>query len=151
MERQALKKGKAVNFDPGVEPEESVEIRYRTNDSSYEAIGELLIDNPTGLLVERDELVSLLHHLDREEQIVARGARRRTCSRAAPPGAGAPRMRLHRERRRHGLRCLMIALREAEIDVLIGKGLLSSETRHDLHVVREALYAHLDQTLGSAP
>ena len=72
LQREALKKGKAVNFDPGVEPEEPVEIRYRTNDSSYEAIGELLIDNPTGLLVERDELVSLLHHLDREEQIVAR-------------------------------------------------------------------------------
>ena len=72
LEREALKKGKAANFDPGVEPEEPVEIRYRTNDSTYEAIGELLIDNPMGLLIERDELVSLLHHLDREEQIVAR-------------------------------------------------------------------------------
>jgi len=39
----------------------------------------------------------------------------------------AARMRLHRERRRHGLRCLMIELRETEIDVLIGKGLLNSE------------------------
>jgi hypothetical protein len=41
--------------------------------------------------------------------------------------------------------------RETEIDVLIGKGLLSSEMRHDPRVVRQALYAHLDQTLGSAP
>jgi hypothetical protein len=40
-------------------------------------------------------------------------------------------MRLHRERRRQGLRCLMIELRETEIDVLIGKGLLNSEMRHD--------------------
>ena len=63
----------------------------------------------------------------------------------------AARMRLHRERRREGLRCLTIELRETEIDVLIGKGLLSSETRHDSHVVREALYAHLDQTLASTP
>jgi hypothetical protein len=63
----------------------------------------------------------------------------------------AARMRLHRERRRAGLRCLIIELRETEIDVLITKGLLNSETRHDPHVVREALYAHLDQTLGSTP
>jgi hypothetical protein len=55
------------------------------------------------------------------------------------------------ERRRLGLRCLMIELRATEIDVLIAKGLLNSETRHDSHVVRQALYAHLDQTLGSAP
>ena len=38
------------------------------------------------------------------------------------------------------LRCLMIELRETEIDVLIGKGLLNSEIRHDSRVVREALY-----------
>jgi hypothetical protein len=60
----------------------------------------------------------------------------------------AARMRLHRERRRAGLRCLTIELRETEIDVLVGKGLLNSEMRHDSHVVRQALYAHLDQTLG---
>jgi hypothetical protein len=58
-------------------------------------------------------------------------------------------MRLHRERRRQGLRCLLIELRETEIDVLVGKGLLNSETRHDPRAVTEALYAHLDQTLGS--
>src|SRR5262245_24139145 len=57
----------------GAEPEEPRPVRYRTNDSSYEAIGELLVSNPTGILVERDELVSLLKHLDREEQCVARG------------------------------------------------------------------------------
>jgi hypothetical protein len=57
-------------------------------------------------------------------------------------------MRRHRKRRRHGLRCLIIELRETEIDMLVAKGLLNSETRHDSHVVREALYAHLDQTLG---
>src|SRR5262245_34680217 len=57
----------------GAGPEEPRSVRYRTNDSSYEAIGELLVSNPTGILVERDELVSLLKHLDREEQCVARG------------------------------------------------------------------------------
>jgi Protein of unknown function (DUF3987) len=57
----------------GAGPEEPKPVRYRTNDSSYEAIGALLASNPSGLLVERDELVSLLKHLDREEQCVARG------------------------------------------------------------------------------
>jgi hypothetical protein len=61
----------------------------------------------------------------------------------------AARMRLHRDRRRRGLRCLTIELREREIDVLIGKGLLNSETRNDPGAVCEALYAHLEQTLGS--
>jgi hypothetical protein len=65
--------------------------------------------------------------------------------------AAAERMRLHRERRRLGLRCLMIQIRETEIDVLIGKGFLRAETRNDLYAVREALYAHLDRTLGAAP
>jgi hypothetical protein len=64
------------------------------------------------------------------------------------PSPGAERMRLHRDRRRRGLRCLTIELRETEIDVLIGKGLLTSETRHDRGAVCDALYAHLEQTLG---
>jgi hypothetical protein len=45
----------------------------------------------------------------------------------------------------------MIELRETEIDVLIGKGLLNNEMRHDPRIVREALHAHLDQTLASTP
>jgi hypothetical protein len=57
----------------GTGPEEPKPVRYRTNDSSYEAIGALLVSNPSGLLVERGELVTLLKHLDREEQCVARG------------------------------------------------------------------------------
>ena len=47
------------------------------------------------------------------------------------------------------MRCLTIELRETEIDVLIEKGLLASETRHDPGAICDALYAHLDQTLGS--
>src|SRR5262245_31405684 len=57
----------------GAGPEQPTPVRYRTNDSSYEALGALLVSNPAGLLVERDELVTLLKHLDREEQRVARG------------------------------------------------------------------------------
>jgi hypothetical protein len=40
--------------------------RYRTNDSTVEKLGELLRDNPAGLLVLRDELVGLIANWDRE-------------------------------------------------------------------------------------
>jgi hypothetical protein len=78
LEKDALKKSKdgakvEINFDVGEEPKEPLPVRFRTNDSTYEAIGELLVANPNGILVERDELVSLLKHLDRDEQAVARG------------------------------------------------------------------------------
>jgi hypothetical protein len=61
----------------------------------------------------------------------------------------AERMRRHRERRNKKLRCLMIELRETEIDELIRKGLLKLETRNDRSAIRKALYAHFDRTLGS--
>ena len=60
-------------------------------------------------------------------------------------------MRRHRERRRDGLRCLVIELHETEIDTLIRIGLLKNEMRNDLGAVIDALYAYLDQTLGSIP
>jgi putative DNA primase/helicase len=60
-------------LDLGKQPKEPVDLRYRTNDTSYEKLGELLLGNPAGVLIERDELVSLLVHLDQEQQAVARG------------------------------------------------------------------------------
>jgi hypothetical protein len=73
------------------------------------------------------------------------------------PATGAPgsrsaaeRMRAHRERRRLGLRCLTVQLRETEIDVLVGKGLLPPETRNDSRAIIEAVHRHFDQTLASA-
>ena len=62
--------------------------------------------------------------------------------------AAAERMRRYRERRRDGLRCLMIELRETEIDALVGMGLLRAEMRNDASTIIEALYAHFDGTLG---
>jgi putative DNA primase/helicase len=77
LAKEALKKNRDakldLDLDLGNEPAEPQLIRYRTNDSSYEAIGELLIANPAGIMVERDELISLLRHLDRDDQAVARG------------------------------------------------------------------------------
>ena len=61
--------------------------------------------------------------------------------------AAAERMRRHRQRRRDGLRCLIIELRETEIDALIHKGLLKPEIRTVTSAVIDALYAHLDNTL----
>jgi len=63
--------------------------------------------------------------------------------------AAAKRMRLHRERRRNGMRCITIELRATEIDGLIHKGLLRTEKRNDVNAVLEALYAHLERTLDS--
>jgi Protein of unknown function (DUF3987) len=73
--RDKLKTNKDADIDIGLgeEPKEPTPVRYRTNDATYEGLGELLISNPNGMLVERDELTSLLKHLDRDDQSVARG------------------------------------------------------------------------------
>jgi hypothetical protein len=57
----------------------------------------------------------------------------------------AERMRRHRQRRRDGLRCFMIELRETEIDALIRNGLLAAENYDS---VQSAFYAFLDRALG---
>ena len=72
-------------------------------------------------------------------------------SRPMKCSAAAERMRLHRERRRLGLRCLMIELRETEIDAMVRRGLLKPETRNKPTAVSGALYDFLDLTLGATP
>ena len=68
----------------------------------------------------------------------------------ASPSAAAERMRRHRERRRKGLRCLRVELRETEIDALIRKRLLKPDMRHDPTAIRLAFYEFLDRTLPYA-
>jgi hypothetical protein len=63
----------------------------------------------------------------------------------------AERMRRHRERRRDGLRCLTIELRETEIDALVRMALLRAEMRNDQNSIIEALYMHFDRTLDFTP
>jgi hypothetical protein len=63
----------------------------------------------------------------------------------------AERMRRHRERRRDGLRCLTMEIRDTEIDALIGKGMLKADARNDPDAIRDALYVHLDRTLDAVP
>lgn len=55
------------------EPVEPTLRRYIANNTTAEALGELLRQNPYGLLVYWDELVSLLRSLEHEEAIEARG------------------------------------------------------------------------------
>lgn len=57
----------------GEEPISPVLKRYQANDSTPASLGELLRQNPNGLLVFRDEVVSLLKSLDREGQEEGRG------------------------------------------------------------------------------
>lgn len=52
--------------------EEPTRRRYVANDSTVEKLGELLNENPNGLLVFRDELLGLLSALDRDGQEGAR-------------------------------------------------------------------------------
>ena len=69
----------------------------------------------------------------------------------ASPTPAAERMRRHRERRRDGIRCLWIELRDTEIDALVQSGLLKAETRNDQNAIADALYEHLERTLEPLP
>ena len=68
---------------------------------------------------------------------------------APAPSAAALRMRRHRERRRDGLRCMTIELRETEVSALVRKGFLKEDARSNLQAVRNAFYGFLDRTLDS--
>ena len=61
--------------------------------------------------------------------------------------AAAERMRAHRERRRLGLRSVVIQIREREIDVLIRRGLLKADARNNVRAIGDAIHAHFDKTL----
>jgi len=55
------------------ELEEPILKRYIINDTTAASLGELSRKNPNGLLIHRDEIVSLLKGLDREDNADARG------------------------------------------------------------------------------
>ncbi len=59
----------------------------------------------------------------------------------------AERMARYRQRRRSGMRCLMIELRREEVAWLVRHLWLSPESRSDLNAVKRALYAFLDDSL----
>lgn len=61
--------------------------------------------------------------------------------------SSAERMRQHRERKKSGMRCLMIELRETEINALIQKGFLNADARNDKSEIADAIYAYFDREL----
>ena len=58
---------------PTDQPSEPTMRRYVVNDSTVEALADLLVENPWGLLVYRDELHGLLCSMDKQGQEGARG------------------------------------------------------------------------------
>jgi hypothetical protein len=68
-------------------------------------------------------------------------------SSGAQGASSAERMRLTRQRRRQGLRCLVIEIREREISALIRRKRLSPDDRANLGAIRQALYGFLDDYL----
>ena len=61
--------------------------------------------------------------------------------------ASALRMRTHRQRRKNRLRCVMVELREREIDALLRRAGLPPEDRADHAAIRTALYGFFDNHL----
>jgi hypothetical protein len=67
----AFKAGKLKTIP--AEPVEPQKPRLIVNDTTYQALGEILAANPRGVLVHGDELSGLLHSLDTSGQEAARG------------------------------------------------------------------------------
>ena len=64
-----------------------------------------------------------------------------------PRSPNAERMARCRQRRKSGMRCLMIEFREAEVDALIRHRLLGPDDRDNRSSVIQALYRFLDEAL----
>ena len=60
----------------------------------------------------------------------------------------AERMRRCRQRRRDGLRCYRLELRDSEIKALVRRGLLLASEQTNPNAVTQAMYAFFDRTLG---
>ena len=63
------------------------------------------------------------------------------------PLTAAERMARFRERRKAGMRCLMLEIRNSEIAALVRRGLLDSNTSNDPATIKAAIYAYFERTL----
>jgi len=70
-EMSEFKSGKSTAFP--IEPEKPIKKRLIVNDITYQALGEIISDNPQGVLALADELTGLLQSLDTPGQEAARG------------------------------------------------------------------------------
>lgn len=66
MEDYNARKGTAEDDEKDFAEIAPTEKRYRANDATIEKLADLLIENPTGLLVQRDELVGLIASWDKQ-------------------------------------------------------------------------------------
>jgi hypothetical protein len=57
----------------------------------------------------------------------------------------------HRQRRREGLRCIFLSVRETEIATLVSLGLLSAQQVSDQRAIAKAMGKFLDRALGKTP
>lgn len=55
------------------EPQPPIKKRFLVTDATVEKLGEICRDNPLGILVHRDELLTMLQDLDRPDKSLARG------------------------------------------------------------------------------
>jgi hypothetical protein len=62
----------------------------------------------------------------------------------------AERMRLHRNRRKNGLRLVGIMLQVTEIETLVRKGYLPPEERQNIWALQTAVHDLLDKTLNDS-
>lgn len=75
--KKSLKAGDAKSalamLEAAQAPEPPIERRYLTNDATVEKLGEICGANPFGLMVHRDELLTLFADLDQPDKAPARG------------------------------------------------------------------------------
>ncbi len=79
--KDAMEKGATTNYRQEASKklmeleaiEAPVQKRFMTTDCTAEKMGEICAANPDGILVHRDELITLFADLDREEKATARG------------------------------------------------------------------------------
>ena len=64
--------------------------------------------------------------------------------------SSAARMRLHRNRRKNGLRLVGIMLQVTEIEALVRKGYLPPEERENIWALQTAVHELLDKTLNDS-
>ena len=87
------------------------------------------------------------HAFALEHEVLAEGRRGRLVSGLRSAVQRLPRLRRHRERRKDGLRCMTIELRETEVTALVRKGFLEEDACNNRQAVMNAFYGFLDRTL----
>jgi hypothetical protein len=88
--------------------------------------------------------ITILDNTNQQQQPVAAPA-------PTKRSPAAERMRRHRARRRDGMRCVTLDLREAEIDRLVELGHLRPDDRENQNELMLALYRFLDQSVLCDP